>query len=68
MIDNDNPVIAPPGTNPENPTEPALPAETPKKHRSASAKKGTAVENIQELGSTEVPTAKSNVHVMTIIG
>ncbi|MCX7779337.1 MAG: ATP-dependent Clp protease proteolytic subunit [Negativicutes bacterium] len=26
------------------------------------------VENIQELGSTEVPTAKTNIHVMTIIG
>lgn len=67
MIDNDNPVIAPPGTNPEVPGVPHQPAEQPKKSRQA-AKKSTTVENIQELGSTEVPTAKTNIHVMTIIG
>ena len=67
MIDNDNPVIAPPGTNPENPQiPPESPSETPK--RSRQAKKASPSENIQEFGSTEVPTAKSNIHVMTIIG
>lgn len=65
MIENDNPVIAPPGTNPIHPDEPA--PEIPVK-KTRSAKKSTTVENIQELGSTEVPTAKSNIHVMTIIG
>ncbi len=68
MLHNDNPVVAPPGTNPENPQEPVMPAEVPKKHRSVSAKKGAAAANIQELGSAEIPVAKSNVHVMTIIG
>jgi len=68
MLENDNPVIAPPGTNPENPHEPVPAVEVPKKQRAASAKKGSIVENIQEMGTTEVPTAKSNVHVMTIIG
>lgn len=67
MIENDNPVIAPPGTNPEAPAVPLQPVEQPKKTRQA-AKKSATVENIQELGSTEVPTAKSNIHVMTIIG
>lgn len=66
MISNDNPVVAPPGTNPEQPMAPAQPTEIPKKTR--QAKKSKTVENIQELGSTEVPTAKSNVHVMTVIG
>lgn len=66
MINNDNPVVAPPGTNPENPQGPVQPAEQPKKSR--QTKKSAAVENIQEMGSTEVPTAKSNIHVMTVIG
>ncbi|MEN6411161.1 MAG: ATP-dependent Clp protease proteolytic subunit [Veillonellales bacterium] len=65
MIDNDNPVIAPPGTTPEH-TEIPMPDAAPKKTQ--SSKKAGTVENIQEMGSTEVPTAKSNVHVMTIIG
>jgi ATP-dependent protease ClpP protease subunit len=63
MLVNDNPVIEPPGTNPENPrTE----GEYPKK--SVTAKKADTVDNIQELGTTEIPTAKTNIHVMTIIG
>ncbi|HWR43096.1 ClpP family protease [Sporomusa sp.] len=66
MIVNDNPVIAPPGTNPEEPQIAPAPAEAPK--RSRQAKKSGTTENIQELGSTEVPTAKTNIHVMTIIG
>lgn len=66
MIKNDNPVVAPPGTNPENPQTPAQPAEPPKKVR--QAKKSAVTENIQEMGSTEIPTAKTNIHVMTIIG
>ena len=67
MIDNDNPVVAPPGINPEHPEIPhALPMDTPKKTR--QARKSAPADNIQELGSTEVPTAKSNIHVMTIIG
>lgn len=66
MIDNDNPVIAPPGTNPEHPVEPGqLPVKTKKTRQ---AKKSSTIENIQELGSTEVPSAKTNIHVMTIIG
>ncbi len=64
-ITNDNPVVAPPGSNPEYRPE-NLPAGEPKKNR--SAKKSTPAENIQELGTTEVPVAKSNIHVMTIIG
>lgn len=67
MLKNDNPVVAPPGMNPENPQEHPHPAENPKRTRTAK-KASTAAENIHELGSTEVPTAKSNIHVMTIIG
>lgn len=63
MIDNDNPVIAPPGT--EHP-HPQMPAEAPKTSR--KTRKNATTENIEELGATEIPTAKSNIHVMTIIG
>lgn len=64
MLTNDNPVVAPPGVQPQTTVE--QPADAPKKSR--QAKKASTVENIQELGTTDVPTAKSNVHVMTIIG
>lgn len=67
MLKNDNPVVAPPGTSPENPQEQPHPVDIPKKTRTAK-KASTAAENIHELGSTEVPTAKTNIHVMTIIG
>ncbi|MBP2652050.1 MAG: ClpP/TepA [Firmicutes bacterium] len=60
MIDNDNPVVAPPDTE-----QPQIPVEAPKQRKS---KKSTAAENVEELGTPEVPTAKSNIHVMTIIG
>ncbi len=66
MIVNDNPVVAPPGVNPEEPQISPTPGEVPK--RSRQAKKAGPAANIQELGSTEVPTAKTNIHVMTIIG
>ena len=68
MINNDNPVVAPPGTNPELPHEQPHPAEPPKKTRTAKKAATSAAENIQELGTPEVPIAKSNIHVMTIIG
>ncbi|WP_371371198.1 ClpP family protease [Sporomusa aerivorans] len=67
MIVNDNPVVAPPGTNPEEPQISPTPGESPKRSRQAKKTAGT-VQNIQELGSAEVPTAKTNIHVMTIIG
>jgi len=66
MLVNDNPVVEPPGTTPQIPTEPPLHHEPSKKV--IKAKKVDAIESIQELGTTEVPTAKSNIHVMTIIG
>lgn len=63
MIDNDNPVVAPPGVDPNHPRqEPDSPKKTRKTH------KATATENIQELGTPEVAVAKTNVHIMTIIG
>jgi ATP-dependent protease ClpP protease subunit len=63
MIDNDNPVIVPPSVNPEQP-EPSQ--ENPKKI--IQAQKAGTTDNILELGSTEIPKVKSNIHVMTIIG
>lgn len=66
MIVNDNPVVAPPGINPEEPQIHPTPNDAGKKSR--QAQKVEATETIQELGATEVPTAKSNIHVMTIIG
>ena len=63
MIQSDNPVVPQPGT--EHP-HPQVPAETPRQRR--AAKKNATTENIEELGATEVPTAKTNIHVMTIIG
>lgn len=67
MIKSDNPVIVPPGTTPENPLEHPVPTEPLKKNRIAK-RASTAADNIQELGTTEVPIAKSNIHVMSIIG
>ncbi len=61
MMQNDNPVVPQPGT--EHP-HPQGPAEVPKRR----AKKNVTTENIEELGATEVPTTKTNIHVMTIIG
>lgn len=63
---NTNPVVEPPETNPENPKAP-LPG-TDHSKKTVKAKKVEALDTIQELGTTEVPTAKSNIHVMTIIG
>jgi len=66
MLINDNPIVQPPGTNPEQPKAPPLPIEHSK--RTVKAKKVEALDTIQELGTTEVPIAKTNIHVMTIIG
>lgn len=66
MMVNDNPVVAPPGTNPEEPQLQPTPNNPPKKSR--QAQKSEVSENIQDLGVTDVPTAKSNIHVMTVIG
>lgn len=53
--------------SPQQPTEdPDVPANEPQKRN--KLKKGTVAENIQELGTPEVPSVKSNVHVMSIIG
>ena len=65
MEHNDNPVVAPPGTDPEQPM-PGAPAAEPSKR--GKVRKGSAAENIQKLGTAEVPVTKSNIHVMTIIG
>jgi len=66
MSKNTTPVVEPTGPGPEQPVAPAQPDKVTKKTRKARTNK--TVENIQEMGSTEVPTAKSNIHVMTIIG
>lgn len=63
MTDSDNPVVEPPGTEHPHPQVPTEPAKTTRR-----AKKNVTTENIEQVGSTEVPTAKSNIHVMTIIG
>lgn len=66
MLVNDNPIVEPPSTNPENPKAPFSPIEPSK--RVVKGKKVDTVDNIQELGAIEIPTAKTNIHVMTIIG
>jgi ATP-dependent protease ClpP protease subunit len=63
MLESRSNPVSSPNIQPENPEAPA--SEPQKKSK---LKKGTVADNIQELGSTEVPTVKSNVHVMTIIG
>jgi len=68
MTHSDSPVVPPPGTLPHPgtvPPQPQTPGETPRQRR---AKKNATTENIQEMGATEVPAAKTNIHVMTIIG
>lgn len=47
---------------------PAAEPAPPEKGKRSRAKKSVVNETIQDFGSTEVPTAKSNLHVMTIIG
>ena len=51
-------------------TEPAENPDAPQTEpqKKSRLKKGTVADNIQELGSAEVPSVKSNVHVMSIIG
>jgi len=66
MLVNDNPIVEPPGTNPEKPQAPLPQNEHAK--RMVKAKKVDTLDNIQELGATEIPIAKTNIHVMTIIG
>ncbi len=63
MIKSSNPVIPEPGTQPETPVVP-----DPQKKSKRAKKAAGPADNIQELGTAEVPVAKSNIHVMTIIG
>lgn len=66
MLKNDNPVVAPPGS----------PSEYTQLHHERNDRRkndgdgemAREAENIEELGTTKVPVAKSNIHVMTIIG
>ena len=62
MLENDNPVIPTPETE-----HPRVPEHEPPK-TTRRAKKNVTAENIEDMGSTQVPTAKTNIHVMTIIG
>jgi len=66
MLVNDNPIVEPPGTNPETPQVPQ--PQTDHSKRLVTAKKVDTLENIEELGTTNIPAAKTNIHVMTIIG
>lgn len=67
MIIDDNSIVEAPVTNPESPkTTQTEQAEHSK--RLVKAKKIDTLENIEELGAAEIPTAKTNIHVMTIIG
>lgn len=59
MLDNDNPVVPEPGHEQPAPAQPR-PAKKPRRN--------VTTENIEAMGSTEVPTAKTNIHVMSIIG
>lgn len=58
MFKNDNPVVPSPSPD-KQPIEPS---------KQARSKKVAANENIQDLGTPEIPLPKSNLHVMTIIG
>jgi ATP-dependent protease ClpP protease subunit len=62
IFKNDNPL-------PEIEPEPSpMPDQQPVPKKSKQAKKASPTENIQEMGTQEIPVAKSNIHVMTIIG
>ncbi|MDF2500731.1 MAG: tepA [Anaerosporomusa subterranea] len=63
MLVSHNDLVNSPNSQSESPETPAN--EPQKKNK---LKKGAVADNIQELGSTEIPTVKSNIHVMTIIG
>ncbi len=60
---NDNPIVEPPDTQPETPVIPVVPGSDTKKRAKTSVN-----DNIQELGTTDIPLPKSDIHVMTIIG
>ena len=67
MLHMDNPVVAPPGTNPRQP-EPQVPAE-PRRAPATTQDEPSPAGNIRALGTADVPMPKgSNIHVMTIIG
>jgi len=66
MSATDIPVPTTPDVPEPHPQIPPIPPDTTKISR--RAKKNATTENIEELGTTEVPTAKTNIHVMTIIG
>ncbi|EGO62114.1 ClpP family protease [Acetonema longum] len=61
MPDIIKPVLPDTTENPDTPRH--ISPEPKRRHR-----KSETVDNIREMGSTEIPTVKSNVHVMTIIG
>jgi hypothetical protein len=62
ILKNDNPL-------PEIEPQPSpMPDQQPGPKKSKQAKKSSPTENIQEMGTPEIPVAKSNIHVMTIIG
>ena len=63
MIDSDNPVVPPPGTEHPNPQ---TPVEEPKQRRARNERYHRKYS--RKWAATEVPTAKTNIHVMTIIG
>lgn len=64
MLIDDNSIIETPEINPESPKVP----QTEHSKKLVKAKKVDTLENIEDLGATEIPTAKTNIHVMTIIG
>jgi len=50
------------------PENPQSPVEQPAKKRSTAKRTNSTVENIEALGTTDVPNIKTNVHCLTIIG
>ena len=67
MIIDDNFIVEEPGMNPETTKNPQT-EQSDHSKRLVKAKKVDTLENIEELGAAEIPTAKTNIHVMTIIG
>lgn len=47
---------------------PEIPVEQPVKKRSTAKRTNSTVENIETMGTTDVPNIKTNIHCLTIIG
>ncbi|MCL6477011.1 MAG: ATP-dependent Clp protease proteolytic subunit [Peptococcaceae bacterium] len=57
-----------PDYNPDYPDQPDHPHEHPRAPRRVQGRSKSTVGSIKELGTTQIPEVKSNIHCLTIVG